>query len=162
MMVTNTGNGQDNFALGVKDLTPGWQVELSETYVTIDGRHCSSSTNCDRMNVQVQITVPANAKSGIDFEITMYVNSQGVTLDGDRYGRSGPRRLPGPALRLPDRAVRTMGIFPHRAHQHRKHAGQLRPVLLRPQHPRHLRGNEVGLQVQGRPGQRHLPGDYPV
>ena len=81
MMVTNTGNGQDNFALGVQDLSPGWQVELSETYVTIDGRHCSSTTNCDRKSVQVQITVPADAKSGIDFEITMYVNSQGVTLD---------------------------------------------------------------------------------
>ena len=81
MMVTNTGNGQDNFALGVQDLSPGWQVELSETYVTVDGRHCTSTTNCDRKSVQVQITVPANAKSGIDFEITMYVNSQGVTLD---------------------------------------------------------------------------------
>ena len=81
MLVTNTGNGQDNFALGVKDLSPGWQVELSETYVTIDGRHCNSSTNCDRKSVQVQITVPANAKSGIEFSITMYVNSQGITLD---------------------------------------------------------------------------------
>ena len=81
MMITNTGNGQDSFALGVKALTPGWQVELSETYVTIDGRHCSSTTNCDRKSIELQITVPANAKSGIDFEITMYVNSQGVTLD---------------------------------------------------------------------------------
>jgi len=81
MMVTNTGNGQDNFALGVKDLSPGWQVELSETYVTIDGRHCNSSTNCDRTSVQVQISVPANAKSGVEFPITMYVNSQGITLD---------------------------------------------------------------------------------
>jgi len=81
MMVTNTGNGQDNFALGVKDLSPGWLVELSETYVTIDGRHCNSSTNCDRKSVEVQITVPANAKSGIEFPITMYVNSQGITLD---------------------------------------------------------------------------------
>ena len=81
MLVTNTGNGQDNFALGVKDLSPGWQVELSETYVTIDGRHCNSSTNCDRKSVQVQIIVPANAKSGIEFSITMYVNSQGITLD---------------------------------------------------------------------------------
>ena len=165
MMVTNTGNGQDNFALGVKDLTPGWQVELSETYVTIDGRHCSSSTNCDRKSVQVQITVPANAKSGIDFEITMYVNSQGVTLDevtatvtvAEVHGG-----IPGPALRLPDGAVRAMGLVPHRAHQHGKHAGQLRPVLLRPQHPRYLRGHEVGLQVQGRAWQRHLPGDDPV
>ena len=81
MMITNTGNGQDSFALGVRSLTPGWQVELSETYVTIDGRHCSSTTNCDRKSVELQITVPANAKSGIDFEITMYVNSQGMTLD---------------------------------------------------------------------------------
>jgi len=81
MMVTNTGNGQDNFALGVRDLSPGWQVELSETYVTIDGRHCNSSTNCDRKSVQVQISVPANAKSGVEYEITMYVNSQGITLD---------------------------------------------------------------------------------
>ncbi len=81
MMITNTGNGQDNFAIGVKDLMPGWQVELSETYVTIDGRHCTSSSNCDRKSVQLQITVPANAKANIEFPITMYVNSQGITLD---------------------------------------------------------------------------------
>ena len=81
MLITNTGNGQDNFALGVKDLHPGWQVELSETYVTIDGRHCKSSSNCDRKSVQVQISVPANAKAGIEFQIIMYVNSQGITLD---------------------------------------------------------------------------------
>jgi uncharacterized membrane protein len=81
MMITNTGNGQDNFAIGVKDLLPGWQVELSETYVTIDGRHCSSSSNCDRKSVQLQITVPANAKANIEFPITMYVNSGGITLD---------------------------------------------------------------------------------
>ena len=80
MLITNTGNGQDNFALGVKDLQPGWQVELSETYVTIDGRHCKSSSNCDRKSVQVQISVPANAKAGIEFQILMYVNSQGITL----------------------------------------------------------------------------------
>ena len=81
MQVTNTGNGQDSFALGVKDLSPGWQVELSETYITIDGTHCTSSTSCDRKSVQVQITVPANGKSGIEYSVTMYVNSQGVTLD---------------------------------------------------------------------------------
>ena len=81
MMITNTGNGQDNFAIGVKDLLPGWQVELSETYVTIDGRHCNSSSNCDRKSVQLQITVPANAKASTEFQITMYVNSQGITLD---------------------------------------------------------------------------------
>ena len=80
MLITNTGNGQDNFALGVKDLQPGWQVELSETYVTIDGRHCKSSSNCDRKSVQLQISVPANAKAGIEFQILMYVNSQGITL----------------------------------------------------------------------------------
>ena len=81
MMITNTGNGQDNFAIGVKDLLPGWQVELSETYITIDGRHCNSSSNCDRKSVQLQISVPANAKANIEFPITMYVNSQGITLD---------------------------------------------------------------------------------
>ncbi len=81
MQVTNTGNGQDNFALGVKDLAPGWLVEVSETYVTIDGRHCTSTNNCDRKSVQVQITVPSNAKSGVEFPITLYVNSQGITLD---------------------------------------------------------------------------------
>ena len=81
MMITNTGNGQDNFAVGVKDLMPGWQVEISETYVTIDGRHCTSSSNCDRKSVQLQIAVPANAKANIEFPVTMYVNSQGITLD---------------------------------------------------------------------------------
>ena len=81
MMITNTGNGQDNFAVGVKDLMPGWQVEISESYVTIDGRHCTSSSNCDRKSVQLQIAVPANAKANIEFPVTMYVNSQGITLD---------------------------------------------------------------------------------
>ena len=81
MMITNTGNGQDNFAVGVKDLMPGWQGEISETYVTIDGRHCTSSSNCDRKSVQLQIAVPANAKANIEFPVTMYVNSQGITLD---------------------------------------------------------------------------------
>ena len=81
MMITNTGNGQDSFAVGVKDLLPGWQVELSETYVTIDGRHCNSSSNCDRKSVQLQITAPANAKANTEYPITMYVNSQGITLD---------------------------------------------------------------------------------
>ena len=81
MMITNTGNGQDNFAVGVKDLMPGWQVEISETYETIDGRHCTSSSNCDRKSVQLQIAVPANAKANIEFPVTMYVNSQGITLD---------------------------------------------------------------------------------
>jgi len=81
MMVTNTGNGQDNFALGVRDLSPGWSVDLSETYVTIDGRHCTSTNNCDRKSIQVQITVPANAKAGVEFSVTVYANSQGSTLD---------------------------------------------------------------------------------
>ena len=81
MQVTNTGNGQDNFAIGVKDLQPGWQVEISETYITLDGRHCSSPTSCDRRSVQVQISVPSDGKAGIEYPVTMYVNSQGVTLD---------------------------------------------------------------------------------
>ncbi|MBI88361.1 MAG: hypothetical protein CMB67_04985 [Euryarchaeota archaeon] len=81
MMVTNTGNGQDNFALGVKELTPGWQVEISQTFITVDGRHCTSTTNCDRKSVQIEITVPSNARSGIEYSVTMYANAQGVTLD---------------------------------------------------------------------------------
>ncbi len=81
MMVTNTGNGQDTFSLGVKELTPGWQVQISESFISIDGRHCDSHTNCDRKSVQIEITVPSNARSGIEYSVTMYVNSQGVTLD---------------------------------------------------------------------------------
>ena len=81
IQITNTGNGQDTFALGVKDLTPGWQVELTQTTITIDGRHCASSSNCDRENIQADITVPANAKAGIEFPITFTVTSQGSTHD---------------------------------------------------------------------------------
>ena len=81
LQITNTGNGQDTFALGVKDLTPGWQVQLTQTTITIDGSHCTSSTNCDRENVVVEITVPAEAKAGIEYEVTFTVASQGTTHD---------------------------------------------------------------------------------
>jgi len=81
MMITNTGNGQDSFSIGAKDLLPGWQVEISETYVTISGKHCTSSSNCDRKSVQLQITAPANAKANIEYPITMRVSWQGITLD---------------------------------------------------------------------------------
>jgi len=81
LQITNTGNGQDTFALGVKDLTPGWQVQLTQTTITIDGRHCTSSTNCDRENVVVEITVPAEAKAGIEYDVTFTVSSQGTTHD---------------------------------------------------------------------------------
>ena len=81
MMITNTGNGQDSFSIGAKDLLPGWQVEISETYVTISGKHCTSSSNCDRKSVQLQITSPANAKANVEYPITMRVSWQGITLD---------------------------------------------------------------------------------
>ena len=81
MMITNTGNGQDSFSIGAKDLLPGWQVEISETYVTISGKHCTSSSNCDRKSVQLQITAPANAKASVEYPITMRVSWQGITLD---------------------------------------------------------------------------------
>ena len=81
LQVTNTGNGQDTFALGVVDLTPGWQVQLTQTTITIDGRHCTSSTSCDRENVVVQISVPVDAKAGIEYQVTFTVSSQGSTHD---------------------------------------------------------------------------------
>ena len=81
MMVTNTGNGQDNFAIGNRQLPPGWQVEFSETYITIDGKHCSSSSNCDRRSVEMQVSAPENARAGVEYPIIFYVNSQGSTLD---------------------------------------------------------------------------------
>lgn len=81
IQITNTGNGQDTYALGVKDLLPGWHVELSQTTITVNGRHCTTSLNCDREYVQVQITVPANGKAGIEFPIMFTVSSSGLTHD---------------------------------------------------------------------------------
>ncbi len=81
IQITNTGNGQDTFALGVKDLPPGWQVELTQTTITIDGRHCTSSSNCDREYVHAQITVPLEGKAGIEFPIRFTVSSSGATHD---------------------------------------------------------------------------------
>ena len=81
VQISNTGNGQDTFAFGIRDLAPGWQVELSQTTVTIDGKHCSSSSNCDREYVHAQISVPIDAKSGIEFEVIFTVGSSGVTHD---------------------------------------------------------------------------------
>ncbi|MDP7445854.1 MAG: hypothetical protein QGF28_01420 [Candidatus Thalassarchaeaceae archaeon] len=81
IQITNTGNGQDTYALGVKDLLPGWHVELSQTTITVNGRHCTTSLNCDREYVQAQITVPANGKAGIEFPIMFTVSSSGLTHD---------------------------------------------------------------------------------
>ncbi|OUW22210.1 MAG: hypothetical protein CBD33_02955 [Euryarchaeota archaeon TMED173] len=81
LMVTNTGNGQDNFAIGNRQLSPGWQVEFSETYITIDGKHCTTSSNCDRRSVEMQVSAPENARAGVEYPIIFYVNSQGSTLD---------------------------------------------------------------------------------
>ena len=80
MMITNTGNGQDSFALGVKALTGLAGRALRD--LRHDRREALQLHDQLRQEEhRVQITVPANAKSGIDFEITMYVNSQGATLD---------------------------------------------------------------------------------
>ncbi len=81
IQVTNTGNGQDTYALGVTDLPPGWQVDLSTNSVTVDGRHCTTSSNCDRVYVQAQITVPISGKAGVEFPIIFTVSSSGVTHD---------------------------------------------------------------------------------
>jgi uncharacterized membrane protein len=81
IQIANTGNGQDTFALGVKNLLPGWIVELSQTTITVDGKHCTTSSNCDREYVHAQITVPARAKAGTEYPITFTASSSGVTHD---------------------------------------------------------------------------------
>jgi uncharacterized membrane protein len=47
----------------------------------VNGRHCTTSLNCDREYVQAQITVPANGKAGIEFPIMFTVSSSGLTHD---------------------------------------------------------------------------------
>ncbi len=81
LLVTNTGNGQDTFALGVKELIPGWIVELEYTVVTIDGKHCSSTTTCDRLYVEAQVTVPADAKAEVEYSVIFTVSSSGSQRD---------------------------------------------------------------------------------
>jgi len=81
IQITNTGNGQDTYALGVKDLMPGWQVELTQTTITVDGKHCTSTSNCDREYVHAEIIVPSSGKAGVEFPITFMVSSSGQTHD---------------------------------------------------------------------------------
>ncbi|MGY8703433.1 MAG: COG1470 family protein, partial [Candidatus Poseidoniales archaeon] len=36
--ISNTGNGQDTYAVGTSGLPSGWQVSMSQSSVTIDGK----------------------------------------------------------------------------------------------------------------------------
>jgi len=81
LLITNTGNGQDTFALGVKELSPGWVVELEFTVVTIDGKHCSSTSTCDRLYVETQVTVPSDAKAEVEYSVIFTVSSSGSQHD---------------------------------------------------------------------------------
>jgi len=81
ILVTNTGNGQDTFALGVKELNPGWIVDLEFTVVTIGGKHCTSSPSCDRLYIEIQVTVPADAKAEVQYSVIFTVSSSGNQHD---------------------------------------------------------------------------------
>ena len=80
LTVKNTGNGQDTFAVGVTNLPSGWQVSMSQSSVTINGRHCGPN-NCNEQVLDADIQVPADALANIQYELEFYVNSAGTQHD---------------------------------------------------------------------------------
>ena len=80
LTVKNTGNGQDTFAVGVTNLPSGWQVSMSQSSVTINGRHCGPN-NCNEQVLDADIQVPAEALANIQYELEFYVNSAGTQHD---------------------------------------------------------------------------------
>jgi len=82
IQVTNSGNGQDTLTLGVKNVPSGWNVEISpQNTITVDGRHCTSTSNCNKQTVQVDVSAPVEAKSGIEYLLTFTVTTSTETLD---------------------------------------------------------------------------------
>jgi uncharacterized membrane protein len=80
LSIKNTGNGQDTFAVGVKNLPSGWQVSMSQSSVTINGRHCGPN-NCNTQVLDADIQVPSGALANIQYELEFYVNSAGTEHD---------------------------------------------------------------------------------
>ena len=80
LTVKNIGNGQDTFAVGVTNLPSGWQVSMSQSSVTINGRHCGPN-NCNEQVLDADIQIPAKALANIQYEIEFYVNSAGTQHD---------------------------------------------------------------------------------
>ena len=82
IQITNTGNGEDTLTLGVKNVPIGWNVEISpQNTILVDGRHCSTSTNCNKETVQVEVSAPPEAKAGIEYQLTFTLTTSTTTLD---------------------------------------------------------------------------------
>ena len=80
LTVKNIGNGQDTFAVGVTNLPSGWQVTVSQSSVTIPGRHCGPN-NCNAQILDADVKVPSGALANIQYELEFYVNSAGTQHD---------------------------------------------------------------------------------
>ena len=80
VFAVNTGNGQDTFALGTNNLPSGWQVSLSQSSVTIDGKHCGPN-NCNKQSLDADIQVPNDALANVQYSFTFYINSGGNQHD---------------------------------------------------------------------------------
>ncbi|MFQ3343992.1 MAG: putative membrane protein [Candidatus Thalassarchaeaceae archaeon] len=83
--ISNTGNGQDTYAVGTSGLPSGWQVSMSQSSVTIDGKHCGPN-NCNKQSLDADIMIPSGALANIQYSLSFYVNSGGnqhdvITLD---------------------------------------------------------------------------------
>ena len=57
-------------------------MEISpQNTITVDGKHCSSSPNCNKETVQVDVSAPPEAKAGIEYLLTFTLTTSTVTLD---------------------------------------------------------------------------------
>ncbi len=75
LTITNQGNGQDSFSIGHSAVPSGWSVTLSETSVSLQGKHASQSER--QISIDITVFVPTDALADEDVTITLSVSSSG-------------------------------------------------------------------------------------
>ena len=73
LSITNQGNGADSFAIGHSPVPGGWTVSLSESTVSLPGKH----ENGNQQSITVDVFVPLDALADDTVTITFTVTSSG-------------------------------------------------------------------------------------
>ena len=73
LSITNQGNGADSFAIGHSPVPSGWTVTLSESTVSLPGKH----ENGNQQSITVDVFVPLDALADDTVTITFTVTSSG-------------------------------------------------------------------------------------
>ena len=73
MSITNQGNGADTFAIGHSPVPGGWTVTLSDSSVSLPGKH----DNGNQQSISIDVFVPLDALADDTITITFTVTSGG-------------------------------------------------------------------------------------